>query len=116
MKHIKQLIIALLITTGGFSAAIAGGNSYGERVESQVALQERVQGLIHVPAQDGEAIQGTVELVFRIDELGRIEVLDIEGTHSYMTNQVENDVDNQRLNVSNDLTGKVFRMKLSYQS
>ncbi len=115
MKQIKQLLIALLFSAASFSAAFAGGNSYGQPVDNAAALQERVQDLIHVPV-NGRDLNGTLELVFRIDDFGRIEVLTVDGKDTYMTKQVETDLDNQRINVAQEFTGKVFRMKLRYGS
>lgn len=114
MKTLKQLIIAIFIASASFGTTMAGGNSVGQRVESPSALKERVESLIHVPSPAEGSISGEVEMLIRINDAGYLELLKIDGDHDYMVDQVREDVEDQRINASENIQGKVFRLVLHY--
>ena len=114
MKHIKILITAFVIASTTFSMAFTGMKNKGTFIDNPNTLKERVVSMIHVPAPANGEMEGRVELTFRITENGRLDLIDIQGDHDYMVDQVRQDVEDQRFRTAPEVQNNVYKMKLVY--
>lgn len=113
MKTLKQLSLALLIAAATFGYSQAGGNGY-KRIEKPSELKSRVESMLNLPAPSWMPFTGEIDMLIRVNETGRLELVEIEGDHDYMLDQVRYNLDNRRIDVSEDLQGRIFRMTLQY--
>lgn len=114
MKTIKTVITALLIACCSFSFGFSSNTDGGIFIESPSMLKERVVSMIHVPVPHGQSLEGTVEITFRIQENGNIDLLEIEGENDYLNGHVREDIKGKRLITAPEMHNNVYKMKLVY--
>jgi len=116
VKQFRKLILASALTITGFASAYAGGAGYGAPLDSSSDLTLRVKNMIHIPAPAVGELQGEVDLVFRVNANGRLEVLSASCDHQQVLLQLKEDLDNAKVNVDRTLTGKTYKMSFRYSS
>ena len=114
MKTFKTVITALLIACS-FSLGFAGSNNDGGFfIENPTMLKERVVSVIHVPAPTGMHLEGTVQITFRVQETGQVQLMDLDGDNEYLNDQVRKDVKGLHLIAAPEMHNNVYKMKLVY--
>jgi hypothetical protein len=121
IKAMKTFLILLtaiaLFSAAPISAAMPTGNNAVTTLATDVqGVQSQLSRLLAISSNQITTMKGKVNFVIRLQENGRLEVLEIDGDVRYSVDQVRKVLENAKLFISPAMVGKSFRVGLQYGS
>lgn len=117
MKTLKTILTVMLLTLSLNSFA-DGGNSLarsGKSSKSSYGIQYQMSKLLNLPSQViTTELHGEVDVTFRVNEMGWIQVVHVEGTTPETVERVERVLRKTKLHVAPEYVGKTFKFNLNY--
>lgn len=108
----RLLLILLYLVTVNFSAT-ASGESNDQGGKSKASNNSQAQ-----PSPGEEAIKhldGTVEVSFRIDVKGKVEIVSIQATHPQLADYVINKLNRIQLDKSDSAAGQIIKYRFVFK-